>query len=157
MRRGSAALSARRIPTELGGNLTGINLFTGELSADRGAQGRQIRPGGGKERGPGAARGSAQERKAHSVQGNSGSACSTAPRAGTSSKRRAKVVNEGQSSKTRDAHAASRGGLATARPRSPRAALGSLFADASGRRDHGEGRAGEPSCSARCRARARAG
>jgi hypothetical protein len=32
-------------------------------------KGRQIRPGGGKERGPGAARGSAQERKAHSVQG----------------------------------------------------------------------------------------
>jgi hypothetical protein len=30
---------------------------------------RQIRPGGGKERGPGAARGSAQERKARSVQG----------------------------------------------------------------------------------------
>src|SRR5205823_14650079 len=36
---------------------------------NRGAQGRQIRPGSGKKGGPGAARGGAQERQAHSVQG----------------------------------------------------------------------------------------
>jgi hypothetical protein len=40
-----------------------------DQEADRGAQNRQIRFGGGKERGPGGARGSAKERKAHSVQG----------------------------------------------------------------------------------------
>jgi hypothetical protein len=40
-----------------------------DQGADRGAQNRQIRFGGGKERGPRGARGSAQEREAHSVQG----------------------------------------------------------------------------------------
>ena len=36
---------------------------------DRGAQGRQIRTGGGKERGPRATRGGSQDRKTHSIQG----------------------------------------------------------------------------------------
>jgi hypothetical protein len=39
-----------------------------DQEADRGALNRQIRFGGRKEGGPGRARGSAQERKAHSVQ-----------------------------------------------------------------------------------------
>src|SRR5262249_30714329 len=43
--------------------------FRTDQERDRRAQGRQIRPGSGKERGPVAARGGAQRRKARSVQG----------------------------------------------------------------------------------------
>src|SRR3974377_2016589 len=43
-------------------------MFSGQAS-DRGAQGRQIGSRGGKERVLGAARGGAQERKAHTIKG----------------------------------------------------------------------------------------